>query len=457
MTDQKYAADPTNKFLLDAIEPGVRARPGAAIAVIGRNLEMSIAGLKAYFFAEWQTKLVDLLVVAAAAEYCDVVKRRPALGWARTFDVRVAVHDPSTWRATPVKSALEDALHLLTGDNWSFTFVKRISEMDSVRDPSLSITPTDRTIMPYSDGIDSKAVAEIVQYQERGGLVRVRLGSKGVDRKSRRVRFTTVPYEVNVAKHLRRESSARSRGFKFSIITGIAAHLAKVNRIIVTESGQGSLGPILACTGHSYPDYRVHPTFTKKMEQLFTELMGSSVHYEFPRIWKTKGETIGEASALPSKPTWHDTRSCWQQSRQTGIAGRRRQCGICAACLLRRMSMHAAGQPESQDMYVWEDLTAREIRDGAAADFKLYTSRLEQYAIAGVLHLDHLAALPGSPLHARRLRQVARETARALGEDVHEAEAKLIHMLECHRREWCDFLRMLGPKSFVTQLASVLP
>ena len=263
-----------------------------------------------------------------------------------------------------------------------------------------------------------------------------------------------MPYEVRIAKGQRRESSARSRGFKFAVITGIAARLANVDRIVVTESGQGALGPVIAVSGHAYPDYRVHPAFTGRVERLFEALTNSSARYEFPRIWSTKGETLRAASALPSPPTWHDTRSCWQQSRQTAVAGRRRQCGICAACLLRRMSMHAAGLSEASDVYVWEDLSTPEMRDGAAAEFTLFTPALEQYAIAGVLHLDNLAALPGSAIHERRLRRAARETAWALGEDVREAEVKLVDLLERHRNEWRDFLSLLGPTSFIAKLAS---
>jgi len=459
VTAMTYAADPTNAFVVDAVEPGARLRPGASAAVIGVDLRLSISGLESYFFAQWQPALFDLFVVAAAAEYCDVVKRRPALGWARAFDVRVAVHDARLWREPAVKTALEDALQFLTGDTWTFSFFDRLAGVAPVRQTSLSLEPTARVIMPYSDGLDSRAVAAIIGQTERGELVRVRLGSRGADHRAgrRRLPFTAVPYEVRVAKGHRRESSARSRGFKFAVITGIAARLANVDRIVVTESGQGALGPVIAVTGHAYPDYRVHPAFTGRVERLFEALTGSSARFEFPRIWNTKGETLRAASELASPPTWNDTRSCWQQSRQAAVSGRRRQCGICAACLLRRMSMHAAGLAEAPDVYVWENLCASEMREGAARDFALFTPALEQYAIAGVLHLDHLAALPGSAIHARRLRSAARETAWALGEDTGEAEVKLVGLLERHRAEWRDFLGLLGPTSFIAKLASTRP
>ena len=139
------------------------------------------------------------------------------------------------------------------------------------------------------------------------------------------------------------------------------------------------------------------------------------------------------------------------------MGGKQRQCGVCAACMLRRMSLHAAGVVEPADAYVWENLGASDFRSGAAPGFKLVTPALEQYAIAGVLHLDHLAALPDSPLHRRLIRRSAREVADALGETLQDTEMKLLSMLERHRNEWRNFLTQLGPDSFVTKLSSVVP
>jgi 7-cyano-7-deazaguanine synthase in queuosine biosynthesis len=453
-----FSAATEAAFFVDALEDGQASRHGALAAIIGRDLRLSITGLKSYFYADWQPVLVDLLVVAAAAEYCDVVAHRPAWGWARAFDVQVAVHDPARWNAPLAREALQDALGFLTGDNWTFNFVARVKPIEQVRQV-LALGHPAKTIIPYSNGLDSLAVAALTDEAKPGELVRVRLGAALADQKShnkKRQAFASVPYDVRVVKGRRKESSARSRGFKFAVITGIAAILAQADKIVVTESGQGALGPVLTVSGQAYPDYRVHPAFTVRVERLFATLLGRSAHYEFPRLWSTKGETIAEAARVGTQP-WAETRSCWQQSRQVGMGGKQRQCGVCAACMLRRMSLHAAGVVEPADAYVWENLGARDFRSGAAPGFKLVTAALEQYAIAGVLHLDHLAALPDSPLHRRLIRRSAREVADALGESLEDTEMKLLSMLERHRDEWRNFLTWLGPDSFVTKLSSVVP
>lgn len=446
---------------VDAVERDELLREDARAAILEESIQLSIEGLKDFFFADWRSELVDLFVIAAAVEYCDIGVRRPSWGWARAFDLRVAVHEPQRWGDEPVRQALEEALTFLTGDRWALSFIQRRAPVEKVLPRKLDLPLNDTIIMPYSDGLDSRAVAAIVKDEEKdGGIVRVRLGSKGADTKGvprRKRRFATVPFEVRLDKRQRVESSARSRGFKFAVLTGIAAQLADVNRIIVTESGQGAIGPILASTGQTYPDYRVHPAFTRRVERLFEILTGKTARYEYPRIWHTKGETLAEANALQPPPTWHDTRSCWQDSRHVSFDGHRRQCGICAACMLRRMSMHRAQIAEAKDEYIWEDLSAPALKEGAVEGFDHMNSAFEEYAIAGILHLDYLAALADSDLHRRSVRRVARETADALGNEAESCEQELFGLLSRHRSEWLEFQGSLGNRSFVAGVAKVSP
>ncbi|OJU40904.1 MAG: hypothetical protein BGN99_14075 [Alphaproteobacteria bacterium 65-37] len=445
-------------IVVDALEPGEPLRKSAIPAPIGMVLKLDTEGLESYFFADWNPILVDLLVVAAAAEFCDVARRRPQLGWSRRFDLQIAVHDAELWNRRDVRVALEDALSFLTGDAWCFSFVARHQELPRVQQ-TLDLPSGAQIIMPYSDGLDSRAVHALVAANEgAAGLVRVRLGAGGVDqpgRAKKRTPFAVVPYRIQVVR--REETSARSRGFKFAAVTGIAALLAKVRRIVVTESGQGAFGPMLAVSGQTYPDYRVHPTFSRRMERLLMVLTGQEVRYEYPRLWNTKGETLRSASSLKPAPNWSDTRSCWQQSRHSSVGGRRRQCGICAACMLRRMSMFTAGIEEPAETYTWERLSVERFEDGAAAGFARITPALREYAIAGVLHMDHLAELADSPLHVPSLRRAARETAEALSEAPGQVEHQLRGMLERHAEEWRGFRRSLSAASFVTRLASARP
>lgn len=142
------------------------------------------------------------------------------------------------------------------------------------------------------------------------------------------------------------------------------------------------------------------------------------------------------------------------------LASKWRQCGVCAACMLRRMSVHAARAKEPKTTYVWEDLNVGRYEDGAARTFRKRQPKgaIHEYAIAGTLHLEHLARL------GRRLDENASELdldifrlAEALGSsDLTEERirTRLLRMLKAHEQEWNAFLDDLGPNSFVTRWAT---
>ena len=150
-----YAASTTKPHEIDAVPHGHRIRSGATAAWIGETLRFSIEGLESYFFSGWRPDLFDLLVVAGAIEFCDVSYGRPELGWARNFQVRVAVHDPLVWNKPSVTQALLDAASFLTGDVWSFDFVPRKRDETRVGQDTFELPTGARIIMPYSDGLDS--------------------------------------------------------------------------------------------------------------------------------------------------------------------------------------------------------------------------------------------------------------------------------------------------------------
>lgn len=443
-------------LLVDVVEADTPLRLGAKQAVLGKNLRLDTRDLTSFFFARFDRRLFDLLVVAAAVEFCDRIKRRPAWGWSRSFAVRVAVHEPEVWSAPETKALLEEALSFLTGDVWRFQFEARRKDEPAPVTVSLPLPPYRALIMPYSEGLDSLAVHALTAHATNSELVRVRLGAGGVDKAALdkdRKPFARVPYKVSVPSSA--ESSARSRGFKFAVVTAIAAAMSEVQRIIVTESGQGALGPVLVRSGHAYPDYRVHPAFSRKMESLFLALTGHEVRYEYPRLWHTKGETLAAAKALPTPPDFVTrTRSCWQSSQHASVDGARRQCGICAACILRRLSIFTAEIDEPAERYVWENLTVADFDTGAASAFQGHTPALREYGIAGVLHMDHLASLASPSAQTRAFYRVIRLTADALGEEEGAVLARTQDLLNRHAQEWRRFVAAHGDQSFLARYAA---
>jgi hypothetical protein len=112
------------------------------------------------------------------------------------------------------------------------------------------------------------------------------------------------------------------------------------------------------------------------------------------------------------------------------------------------MSVHAAGLSEPAGTYICTDLSAATFGDAIHPDFKRRSPVFEQYAIAGTLHLDHMADM-AAPDNRPAARRHAVLTGAALGVPPREVEKSLVGVFERHADEWRSFLGDLGKGSFV--------
>lgn len=108
---------------------------------------------------------------------------------------------------------------------------------------------------------------------------------------------------------------------------------------------------------------------------------------------------------------------------------------------------------EPVNVYVWENLFASEFKLGAAASLnpKLITRSQREYAIAGVLHLDHLAGINQTDVHAQSVAHNVVALSHALGLDEADTSARLKRVLDQYRSEWAAFTKSLGSDSFILE------
>ena len=433
-------------------EPGQSADPEWTRCEIGQNIEFDTLSLESHCLADWSPVVYDAFVVAAAIEYCDRTKARGRHFWGRDILLRVPVHDPVRWNEADVGPVLA----VLTGDRWRVEFVRRATPAPRARQIPLTMDGNAWAIMPFSNGLDSFAVSRLMK-KEDGMLLKVRLGVSSRQGKAQ-LPFAGVPFRVTGRSF--RESSFRSRAFKFALLSGVAAHLARLNVVIVAESGQGILGPSLVPVGQEHEDLRSHPYFLDRMSAFLGRLLETDIRFSYPRMWHTKAETLSEyfRTYPDQNDAWERTRSCWQDQRYSSVGGLLRQCGICAACLLRRMSLHAVGRSENRSNYIWESLDASSFPKGAAAGYEVKGKAMRDHFISGVTVLDQLAKLPKSPWDqhtlSRQVRRLFRSPDIINGGSVNEAgvRAKVLRLVDQHASEWQEFKNSLGESSFLVQL-----
>ncbi|KGX08171.1 queuosine biosynthesis QueC family protein [Burkholderia pseudomallei] len=442
------------ELTVDVIEPGSKPRRGAYVCELERHISFNTEILETFSSTNWQPFIYDSLVVAAAVEFCDRSLSRSSMNWGRRFHVHIPVHDPARWSEVTASRALVEALNFLTGDDWHFAFRARKSPAAKPAQNRMEFPSDGEAVIAYSEGMDSRAVAGLEAKRLGHRLVRVRVGMKQRDIRGKgrlTIPFAALPYEVKLERD-NAENSARSRGFKFSLVAAIAAYMINAPYAIVPESGQGALAPAILPVAQGYADYRNHPAFTRLMEKFIYALFGYRLRYRFPRLWMTKGETLREfVDNCGNSADWVTTRSCWQKQRQVSVSKSWRQCGICAACMLRRLSVHAAGLDEPKENYVWETLKVPTFEAGVAEGFDRITEALREYAIAGVLHFEHFSSIRESPAYEMLKRRSAIELAHALTEPQDTVVNGLDRLLQQHGREWAAFMDDLGPESFVRQ------
>ena len=74
---------PTHR--VHVVEQGASARRHWVRCEIGENLKFDMGGLQSYCLANWDERVYDAFVVAAAVQFCDHTKRRPSAEWGRNF------------------------------------------------------------------------------------------------------------------------------------------------------------------------------------------------------------------------------------------------------------------------------------------------------------------------------------------------------------------------------------
>jgi 7-cyano-7-deazaguanine synthase in queuosine biosynthesis len=438
-----------NLVVTDSASKRQKIQDDRQLVEIGGQIRFDAAALDTYNYQGWKPLHHDLLVLCAAIEFADRRCARRLSQWSRLLSITVPVQQLGTWQKPKVQETLRDALRQLTGDEWNITFVQgNGAPANSSRQRALPFGNGKEFAIAYSDGIDSRCVSGL--YDRNDNAIRVRV-TKSRDRLKKGERpFDLIPFHVKPKPSP--ENSVRSRGFKFAAITAIAGHLSGVAKIIVPESGQGALGPVLLPLHNIYPDYRNHPVFFRKMEAFVAALLGFSIAYEQPRLWSTKGQTISDYLAQPGKTLESvvTTRSCWQQRWNARLGGKLRQCGLCAACLLRRMSMQAAKVNEPEDAYIVTDLAAETFEAALPKTNQLRLSKtMIDYGSVGARHLKQLADLADLP--DKQLQRNAFEIADATGRSEEETLEKLRHLLVQHAEEWRNFLSAQGKKSFINR------
>jgi hypothetical protein len=436
------------------LERPARVPDGSIPCVLGRNLVVNPSQLGRYCSGTLNARADDLVVLAGLVAFADrSIKRNTSRTWTRDIHITAPVLEPDFWQQPSICGALRRLLNLLTGDAWHVSFSHRRNALTVEPQSSLGLRSTGiPVVMPYSDGMDSFVVARLLnEFEPNVTLIMVTTGrrrdpdasaEKGA-RNSHRYRFA-VPFKIK-SKHFY-EASYRSRALIYGAMGSIAAKLAGGCRVVVAESGQGALGPWLAPVGNEAIDVRMNPLYTTKLAEFVGKALEFDISFEHPRLWSTKGQTLQALVDYEGAMGVQDTRSCARDARHMSLDRKHVQCGVCAACLLRRVSMFAAGLEEHPDAYMWSDLRAPTLERASRVGSRATTKNDKDQAVCGALSLQQLADVPLASLTGK-----AWELHRSIGGTEHQVVSDLRRLVGQHANEWRRFVDAQGPRSFLRQ------
>ncbi len=308
-------------------------------------------------------RALDLLEIAAVTLMTDIgLRRGENEAWLRDLSICVPVRDPPFWQQC--SGELERIVHFLTGDNVGFSFCARPAAKPAKAKPEI---PDVDCVCLLSGGIDSFAgAAALLKANRRPLLVSHSSGSPSVDGAQRevtsslarafgatltrvdvflgpsRVREPATPFPAEDD----REPSQRSRAFLFLAAAIAAADAAGLDEVCAFENGiLASHLPATRARIGSLSTRGNHPRLLAMVAKLATRVLARRVLVMNPFQNQTKAEIIRDVL----RPTLsidqiQKSVSCWQIGRTP------RPCGGCVPCLLRRISMLAAGLPDEAYM-----------------------------------------------------------------------------------------------------------
>ena len=311
------------------------------------------------------TLIDDLLDVAMAIYVADrLLKRRRVEGsWQpRQLRVVIPVADPDRWAT--LKSKLCELLSWLTTDDWELEFVLRTTAQ---RNRPASVVPPRLPERPfvalYSGGLDSLAGA-VAQALDPAFDAAVLVGAqaghrlKGLQVRQHAALAASLPHlrweRLRGFKHPYRprhlgnwdipeqsqEKSQRSRAFLFMVFGAVTAFAYRSDTLYVYENGIGAINlPYTPSFRGADMTRAMHPLTLLRAGQFFSDLFGTPFRIENPSLWRTKGEMCQQVHAEGLGDLIGLTRSC----DSFPLREARDQCGLCTSCLLRRLSLHAAG------------------------------------------------------------------------------------------------------------------
>lgn len=323
-----------------------------------QNLASAFARRLSPRYGDWLELAVAIYLADRFAPRRDPRFRRDPVHRRRKIRLQIPVLDQPFWRGNRTQQLLRNALWPLTEDEWRFDFVERETPLPACAQQFLFDFPikTPARVALLSGGLDSFAGAAF-QLQNWSSLHifvsgvthgRMQVGQHRQmtllrKRSSADIRHVQVWYRLTEKKapDFTLERSQRSRAFLHVTLGAVAALLAGTDELSMYENGIGALNlPFDATQVGIETSKAASPIFHRAMERFIESVTGTQFSIVNPFQFLTKGQALRAAGIREFPEGLGETFSCdrfpdWREGTP--------QCGTCASCILRRLSLEVCG------------------------------------------------------------------------------------------------------------------
>ena len=263
------------------------------------------------------------------------------LAWSRNIEAYLPVRDPDYWNT--IAPRIEDVFGEFTSDRLRLHFVSDPKPDAPPRQRSSPFPPHDCVAL-VSGGVDSFVGAARlidegfrplgVSHTAAGATVTAQM----VVEETLRARL---PEFERVGLTARKEGnsfpdpekSQRSRSFLFLAAALLAAAVGEVDDVYINENGPMAIHiPMTAARVGSLSTHTASPAILERIESLGRDVLGRPLQIRNNLLELTKPEVVELGVRLQLTEDLPSTVSCWSIGRT------RKHCGVCAPCLIRRIS-----------------------------------------------------------------------------------------------------------------------
>lgn len=301
--------------------------------------------------------VLDLFDTFASISYCDFYSKREEEKYIE-ISLDVPVTNPNLF--LNIKEDLQKLIRFMTnGENWNITFSQSNKKMILQKDFQETMQNDFNSIALLSGGLDALAGASR-EVENNTLFVSFETNkvekSKALDsslyivNSNPNARFVSVPkYQNNQYK---KHSSQRTRSLIFMASTFIYADYYNIREVKIYENGIMSLNPTF--NFRRRVTRTTHPRTLYYINKILTTL-GVDIKIINPFNFMTKAEVI---DLIPKE--WDtlisNTKTCSKMSGSKSFGNRNNsgicQCGICAACMLRQISILSSNKKGLDSEYI---------------------------------------------------------------------------------------------------------